>query len=385
MEAGKFAENAPGNIARNPQNQPTFIPAALPGRFEWNNSIINAVSRADQTLGRLAGFGGKLPNPKRLVRMFLRREAELSSRIEQTHAKVQTMLLFEHLPGIAEDVPAVREVANNFAVLEFAFQAVRRGGVSLALIRRMHQTLFEGISTGPHLTPGRFRQVQNWIGRSRRIEEARYVPPPPHAVEPCMRELVEYLQKPGDLPTIVRCAMVHYQFEATHPFVDGNGRVGRAIVLLMLHSENVLPVPLLNPSAQLERNRREYYDLLLDVSLRGAWGAWIEFFANCVAAEAQDACGRLARLDALRDRYRARFSAARTSALLMRVIDELFAEPAITARRAADALKINAANAQRLIDKLHRAAVLREVTGMRRNRLYVAQEVLDQFSASEET
>ena len=355
------------------------MPAPLPGRFAWNAALVNAVSQADQALGRLAGLGRKLANPQRLVRMFLRREAELSSRIEQTHARVQTMLLFEHIPGVEADVPAVREVENNFRLLEFAFHAVKRSPMTRTLIRRMHEILFECVEY-PNLKPGQFRTVQNFIGRGRRIEDARFVPPPPFEIDPSVEQLVEYVRKTGDLPTVVRCAMAHYQFETIHPLVDGNGRVGRALVLLMLHAEQVLPVPLLNPSAQLERMRREYYDLLLDVSQKGAWAAWLEFFCVCVAQEAQDACERLIALDALGDRYRARFSAARTSALLMRLIDELFADAAITARRAAELLKINPANAQRLVEKLVKAGVLREVTGGRRNRVYVAQGIVDLFS-----
>jgi Fic family protein len=202
-------------------------------------------------------------------------------------------------------------------------------------------------------------------------------------VEGCLRELTKYIRKRDDLPTVVRAAAVHYQFEAIHPFVDGNGRIGRAIVLLMLYAEQVLPVPLLNPSAQLERRRREYYDRLLEVSLEGAWETWIEFFSECVATEAEQTCARLAKLDAMRDDYRARLSSARTSALLMKLIDELFAEPALTAREASELLKINPASAQRLIDRLVAAGVLREVTGQKRNRVYIAQQIVDIFSTTE--
>ena len=381
MDSRDFSETAPGRLVKNEQGHLAFVPKPLPARFEWNNDLINAISKAGQLLGHLSGLGSKLPNPQRLVRMFLRREAEFSSKIEQTHARVQTMLLFEHLPNVEREVPAVREVDNNFRVLEFAFQALQRAPISLAMIRRMHQVLLDGLA-GDQLTPGRTRQRQNWIGQSRRIEDARYVPPPWQEVDACLRDLVDYIRRPGDLPTIVRCAMAHYQFEAIHPFVDGNGRVGRALVLLMLHAEDVLPVPLLNPSAQLERNRRDYYDGLLAVTNRGAWAEWIEFFAVCVAQEAEESCKRLIKLDSLRDAYRSRFNTARTSALLMRLIDELFAEPAITLPKAAQLMNISGANAQRLIDKLVNGRILREVTGQRRNRVYVAQEIVDLFATA---
>src|SRR5439155_7464040 len=198
--------NPSGHFVRTDNNARAFVPARLPPKVNWNSQLINAVSKADQSLGRLAGLGRKLPNPQRLVRMFLRREAELSSRIEQTHARVQTMLLFDHIPAVEQDVPDVREVTNNFRLLESVFKLDRQT-FSLTLLRRMHEWLFEGMDA-PHLMPGRFRSLQNWIGGTRRIEEARYVPPPPHEVESCMRALVDYIRSPGDLPTLVRCALI---------------------------------------------------------------------------------------------------------------------------------------------------------------------------------
>jgi Fic family protein len=380
MEERDFSPASPGQLVRNLQGHLSYLPAPLPTRFAWTDSLVKQVALTGQALGELTGLGRKLPNPQRLVRMFLRREAELSSRIEQTHARIRTMLLFEHLPAVADDVPAVREVANNYKALEFSFKSGREtDAVTVALIRRMHEILFDGIEQ-PQVEAGRFRQIPNFIGHSRDIEDARYVPPPPQEVNRCMTELVDYVRRPGDLPTVVRCALAHYQFEAIHPFIDGNGRVGRALVLLMLNREGVLPVPLLNPSAELERRRREYYDRMLAVTQNGEWSAWVEFFAACVEVEARDACQRLIRLDALRDTYRAKYGAARTSALLLRLIDELFAEPAITTRDAANRLKINSTNAQRLVDKLVAGGLLVEVTGQQRNRVYLAQEMIDVFS-----
>ena len=381
MHRSDFTEAAPGTLVDNFSGQLSFVPAPLPGRFAWSDRLVRNVTAAGQSLGQLAGLGRRMPNPQRLLRMFLRREAEFSSRIEQTYAGVRTMLLFEHLPGAAADESeAVVEVANNFRVLESACQGAVRSPLSAAAVRRMHEMLFDGVETKGGQV-GEYRAIPNFIGSSPRIEDARYVPPPPGDVPRCMDDLIRFINTPGELPTVVRCAMAHYQFEAIHPFFDGNGRIGRVLVLSMLSREGVLPVPLINPSAELERRRRDYYDCLLDVTHRGDWATWIEFFAACVEREADDACRRLMRLDALRDRYREQFAAARASALLLRLVDELFADPAINTREASDRLGISANNAQRLVDKLVAGGMLQEITGQQRNRVYMAQAIVDVFAS----
>ncbi|HEY8666538.1 MAG TPA: Fic family protein [Tepidisphaeraceae bacterium] len=356
-----------------------FEPDPLPPDFSWTTSLVATLSAADNALGLLAGLGLRLPNPQRLVRMFLRREAELSSRIENTYARVQTMLLFDQIPAIEREAPSVREVDNNFRALEFALQSAQRRRLTRSLIREMHQILLTGVR-GHDQTPGQFRKVQAHIGRSRNIAEARFVPCPPHAIEPAMEALESYLQRRDDLPPLVRAAIVHYQFETIHPFVDGNGRVGRVLLLLQLVRENVLPAPLLNPSAQLERHRREYYDRLLDVSQRGDWTAWIAFFARSITEEAIDAAKRVERLESLREKYLTMVRTKRASVLFQPLIDELFVEPSITGKRASELLGIRPSNAQKLLDKLVDVKILREVTGQQRGRVYLAQGIVDLFS-----
>lgn len=384
MKQADFGPKAPGDLVKNFDGHAAFLPHPLPATFGWTNSLVNTVSAADQALGRLAGLGRRFPNPQRLVRMFLRREAELSSRIENTHARVQTMVLFRHLPGLERETPSVREVDNNFRTLEFAVATAEHRPLSSALIREMHAILLEGVR-GSDQTPGRFRQVQAHIGRSERIEEARFVPPPPHAVPPCMDALERYLNSADGLPTVLRAAMVHYQFEAIHPFADGNGRVGRVLLLLQLAKEGVLPAPLLNPSAQLERHRDTYYDGLLGVSHRGEWNNWFEFFARSLAEEAADAARRIERFETLRDEYYARVRTPRASALLPRLVDELFGDPSVTVRDAARLLQIQFSSAAALLDKLLAAGIVREVTGQQRNRVFLAQGVIDLFSADDQS
>jgi Fic family protein len=316
--------------------------------------------------------------------MFLRTEAEASSRIEQTYARARTMLLFEHMPEVAETTPSVREVENNFRVLESALRIVRDRPLVLADIRALHALLFDRVEPPPKCI-GKFRNTQNWIGNSRKIQEARFVPPPPTSVDRLMRELVDYLNQRDQLPTLVRAAMVHYQFEAIHPFEDGNGRIGRAIVLAQLRRDGVIDQPLLNPSAGLERNRREYYDCLLGVSRIGAWDAWIELFCRCIADEADESVRKLARLEALRERYRKQLEDAGHGTRLLALVDHLLGEPAQTAKQAAAVFRVTAAAGQRMLEKLEQYDIVREVTGRARDRIWLAHGFLEVFSPGSAT
>jgi Fic family protein len=383
MKREDFEKSPTGRLIKTLSSHDAFEPAPLPGNFGWTNSIVQAVQRAASAVGRLQGLGSKFSDPSKLVRMFLRREAEASSRIEQTYARVRTMLLFEHDPEVADSTPSVREVENNFRVLERAFDIVRRRGLSLADVRGLHAILFDGVEHPPAFV-GRFREVQNWIGNSRRIEEARYVPPPPTSVPGLMQQLVDFLRAEDDLPPLVRAAMVHYQFEAIHPFDDGNGRIGRAIVLAQLHREGAIDDPLLNPSAGLERNRREYYDCLLDVSRRGSWGSWIELFCRSIADEADESVRKLNRLEELRAVYHSRLRAARHGTRLLALIDHLMGRPVLNAKQAAEVFDVTPAAGQQMLEKLERLQIVREVTGQARFRIWLAEEFLRVFAPDED-
>jgi len=381
MNRNSFTSKSPGRLVKNLDGNWAFVPAPLPPRITWTDSLVLAVTRANQKLGELAGLGKKLRNPKRMVRMFLRREAELSSKIENTHARVQTMLLFEQIPAVERDTPSVREVHNNFLTLEFALESAQQRGLTRSLIKEMHENLLRGVR-GAEKMPGSFRTTQAHIGRTQDIEKARFVPCPSHEIESCMQQLERYLQKVDEIPPVVRAALVHYQFEAIHPFADGNGRVGRVLLLVQLMKEGVLPAPLLNPSAQLEHRRDVYYDRLLGVSQKGQWAQWAEFFATSIAEEANDAIARIERFELLREQYQQLVRRPRSSALLPQLVDELFSEPSVTIRRVADLFQITPRAALKLLDRLVDTQIVREVTGQARNRVYLAQGVVDLFSAA---
>jgi Fic family protein len=379
MDAIAFQNSTAGRPIKTLSGDDAFEPAPLPPRLDWTISLVSAVARASAALAHLQGLGSRFPDPQRLVRMFLRKEAEASSRIEQTYARVRTMLLFEHLPELAESSPSLREVENNFRVLEQAFEIVRVRDLTFSDIRALHAVLFRDVEHPP-LNVGQVRKVQNWIGNSRRIEEARYVPPPPETVEPLMRQLVDFMNTRSEIPAVVRAAMAHYQFEAIHAFEDGNGRIGRALVLAQLHRDQAIQEPLLNPSARLERNRREYYDCLLEVSRRGAWNDWIELFCRAIADEADESVKKLHKLEQLRDQYRQRLHVAGCGARLLSLVDHLMGAPAATAKQAAQLFGVTQAAGQRMLEKLESLNIVREITGRPRYRIWLANEYLEVFS-----
>jgi len=379
MRKADFLPESSGELVETVDGALAFVPQPLPPKIEWDDALVSVVSDAQASLGRLAGMGARFPHPERLIRMFLRREAEYSSRIERTYAGVRTLVLFDFIDEIEEKSPSAREVENNFRLLQFVCDAIPRGPITLALLRQMQAMLFNRVESPPKVV-GDFRKLQNWIGMSGDIHEARFVPAPPHRVRESLEALLTFMRAPATLPAIMRAAMTHYQFECLHPFDDGNGRVGRALVLAQLMQDGSLPIPLLNPSAQLEQHRREYYDLLLDVSLRGKWKDWIIYLSRCVRLECVRSMDILQDLDALRSRYMDQVQLARHSALLAKVIDHLFGDPAVTAKGLATVLKITPQSALRVIDKLLKAQILCEVTGQQRNRVYLAEDIVDIFS-----
>jgi Fic family protein len=370
-QRGRLVQIGGGNYA--------FVPSGLPPNLTWGPRIISLISTSDRALGRLAGIAtGELSgfSPTVLIRPFVRREAVLSSRIEGTKATLSDLLRYEDAQESTErDVPDVREVANYVRALEFGRHAIQQRPISASLIKELHQALTQGVRGG-EMVPGAFREEQVFIGSSDRLRDARFVPPPPALVPSLMDALIGYVGAPSDLPPLIKAALVHYQFEAIHPFRDGNGRIGRLLIMLMLCSPDVLPVPMLYLSAYLERNRSSYYDHLTTISRTGVWTEWIEFFLEGVVSEAADAVRRAGDLMSLRAGYHVRMQRSHASALTIKLIDSLFSDPAVTARRAATVLDATVTSAQTHIDRLVASGILKEITGGKRNRIYFALEIV---------
>jgi Fic family protein len=371
-----FTKNDLAGFIKNSEGCWSFVPAKLPPTVQASWELARETSEADRKLSELAGTARTLPNPHLLIGPFSRREAVLSSKIEGTVASLSDLMSYEALGSRGTDRADVREVANYVAALEYGLQRVADIPVSLRLMRELHERLMRGVRGG-ELTPGEFRKRQNWIGDPGcKIADATYVPPPPSEMMAALDQFEKYMHLPSDLPPLVRMAMLHYQFEAIHPFIDGNGRIGRLLISLMLVTDGLLPQPLLYLSAFFERHRSDYYRLLLDVSQRGNWTEWIIFFLRGVAEQAEDAIVRANKLQKLSSEYRDQLQTARAAAALLKLADRLFKTPIITVQAAMKILGQSQPSAQHNIDRLVEAGILEEVTGRQRNRIYVANRIM---------
>jgi Fic family protein len=348
----------------------------LPPSLSFNLPLLRRLVDAERALGELAGFGRMLPNPHLLIGPFLRREAVLSSRIEGTVTRLRQLFLFEVRPEAEPEPADVTEVSNYVRALEYGLQRLKDLPVCLRLLREIHERLLEGVR-GTDKKPGHFRDCQVIIGRhGQSLAEARYVPPLPGALNQLLRDFERFLNATTELPLVVQLALVHYQFEAIHPFMDGNGRIGRLLISLLLCQRGCLPQPLLYLSAYLERNNEAYRDHLLAVSQKGAWNEWIDFFAQGVAEQALDSIQRSRGLLDLWQKYRRRMQSVSQSSAVLRLVDELFASPVITISKAEQLLAISFRAAQLNIEKLQAEHVLKEITGKQRNRVYIAPEIM---------
>lgn len=258
MNPEDFRASPSGTVIRSVSGFWAFVPNPLPPALEWTDELAQALSDADRALGALAGLSNALPNPHLLVRPFVRREAVLSSRIEGTQASLTDLYAFEAKQLPLLDAPAdVREVFNYVDALEYGLKRLEALPVSLRLIRELHARLMQGVRGEP-MTPGEFRRSPNWIGPfGSTLETAPFVPPPPLEMEQALAEFEKFLHTESTLPPLVRLGLIHYQFEAIHPFLDGNGRVGRLLISLLLGAWELLPEPLLNLSVYFERQRQQ--------------------------------------------------------------------------------------------------------------------------------
>jgi len=351
-----------------------FVPAPLPPEFDWTAKLIGALSDADRLVGRLAGEGGRLPNPHILIRPFVRREAVLSSKIEGTQATLGELLAAEAGAAVDRSPEDLREVGNYVVALEHGISRLKKLPLCVRLTRELHDKLMTGVR-GHNAAPGRFRTIQNWIGKpGSTIATASYIPPPPGEVEPCLAAWEKFLHE-STLPPLVTIALAHYQFEAVHPFLDGNGRVGRLLITLFLIERQILPTPLLYLSAFFEASRRDYYDSLRGVSESGAWNDWLEYFLLGIARMSEDALNRATRINQLLGQWQRKVS-GESSNNPLRVVELLGANPFITTKDAAETLGIAFTTAQRSIERLERAGIVKQVGEAKRNRVYCANALL---------
>lgn len=374
MDIKLFKNSPSGKLIRANGGYWAFLPNPLPPPINWDADLVSLLSKADRALGSLSGLGETLPNPHLLIYPFLRREAVLSSKIEGTQSSLSDLFLFEVTQ--VEKPPDVREVQNYVRALEYGLKRLNEFPLSLRFIRELHGILMENVR-GKHATPGEFRQSQNWIGSfGATLNEATFVPPPVPEMMECLQKLEKFLYTNNNLPPLIEVAMVHYQFEVIHPFLDGNGRVGRLLIIFLLCSRNVLSKPLLYLSAFFEQHRQRYYDLLLKVSANGAWRDWIEFFLQAVLKQSEDAVLRSRQLQELQRQYFHIGREKRFPPSALQLIDFIFMKPVINTKSAQDFLNLSFPGTQKSIKMLLEAGILTEITGRQRDRAYAAREVL---------
>ena len=377
MDPNDYSSTSSGRVLRTSKEYWVFIPNPLPPPINWSNALISALGEAERNLGRLASLTDTLPSPHILVRPFIRREAVLSSRIEGTRASLVDLYQYESAQlSFLEDTSDVHEVHNYVRAMDYGLERSKTLLVSLRLIREIHRILMENVR-GEHLTPGEFRRSQNWIGPAgSTIESATLVPPPVDEMHQALYALEKFIHAPSDIPQLVRAGLIHYQFEVIHPFLDGNGRVGRLLMTLLLIEWGLISEPLLYLSAFFEAHRLDYYERLLAVSQRGGWENWLLFFLKGVSSQSLDAIGRIERLGKLRSVYRERLHTERASLRLLQTLDVLFQRPILNIRQLETALEVPYRTAQRYVERLVEIDILREVTGQARNRIYRADEIL---------
>ena len=370
--------NDRGEIRQVPEGKYwAYFPSPLPRHVEYTDEIVLLLEKATGALHRLSGIGQLLPNPQLLISPNVRLEAILSSRIEGTQSDMTDLLRFEagHNEGVGESHDDVQEVRNYITALDHGIMRLGEGfPLSLRLLREVHEKLMAGVR-GRYATPGEFRHSQNWIGGTS-PSDAAFVPPPVDAMHPALDDFEQFLHDES-LPLLIQLALAHYQFEVIHPFLDGNGRLGRLLIPLVLIERQVLPQPLLYLSAYFEQHRNHYYDLLMSTSRTGDLGPWIKYYLNGVALQAADAIERTVRLVELQAAMRNQLLHEKATKNVIRTAELLFSMPYISARGLAKTLHVTYPTAQSVINTLVARGDLAESTGKMRNRFYLATRIFD--------
>lgn len=376
MDADRYASTVFGEARRTLGRGAyvAYFPRPIPRRLELPGSTIRQLADAEASLGRLAGVGQIVPNPELLIRPYLLREALSSTRIEGTRA---TMAEVFEVDAVGEQANAdVEEVLNYVAALNWGLTELGALPLSTRLIREIHARLMAGVR-GRDRTPGEFRTSQNWIGAANStIETADFVPPPPEELAALMTDWERFANEEPEMPLLIQDALLHVQFETIHPFLDGNGRLGRLLLVFFLIARRRLSAPLLYLSAYLERERSRYFEALHAVQATGDPVPWMELFLTAVDVEARDAVRRAARILELQTRYRDA-AATMATANSLALVELLFEHPVVTTRLVEDRLGVSRPTALRLLRGLEGRGVLTEgEVGVRGQRRYVARELM---------
>jgi Fic family protein len=365
----------PGTYKRSLEGYDTFVPRPLPPELFLPASIYRQVEDTAHLLGQVERSRTLLPNADLLIYSSLQREALASSTIEGTIASPDELVLFQ-VSRLSER-EAVREVGNYGHALEWGVQELQRRPLATGLILGLHERLMAGVR-GRH-SAGRFKEYQNAIGNDSRqsIEDAIFIPPPPHDVPGLVADLERYIHSENLEPKLVQCALVHYQFETIHPFGDGNGRVGRLLIILQMIDLELLSAPLIHPSVYFERTRDEYYQRLQDVRERGEWNEWIEYFVRGIEEQCEETISFTQTILDLRRQLRREIPNVRRRASMVAVLEAFFTYPVLTPKQISVQAQMSIGAARAALNELTQLEIAREITGKRKGRVYACDPLLD--------
>ena len=374
--SGCYQHQFGGHRAFIPKPLPPDPPVRIEGEFQ------RLLSDADRALGRLDGSIQTLPNPDLFVFMYVRKEAVLSSQIEGTQSSLQDLLAAEAKILTPNQPNDVEEVVNYVQAMNYGLKRLRESPLSVRLIRDIHKCLLAG-TRGSRLTPGELRCDQNWIGPPGcALQNAIFVPPPPGEVAPALAALENFLQHPGNLPALVQIGLAHVQFETIHPFLDGNGRVGRLLITFFLCAQGILQHPVLYLSHYFKQHRGEYYERLQAVRDYGDWEGWFNFFINGVLSVSREAAETARQILDLREKHRQRITEelGRAAGNGHRILEHLYQRPILNVTEIEKFLNITYAGANSLVSRLIDLGLLQEITGKKRHRVFRYAPYLDLFS-----
>lgn len=382
-----YEDQRAGRYVRQPSGYRAFVPAPLPPNPPIRIDVLQApLTQASHALGQLDGSVLTLPDADLFVLMYVRKEAVLSSQIEGTQSSLQDLLEAE-ARILSPDRPAdVREVINYVNAMNYGLERLTTLPVSVRLIREIHERLLKGVR-GHKLTPGELRRTQNWIGPGGcTLNEATFVPPPPYAVPQAMSDLERFLHEKDDLPVLIKVGLAHVQFETIHPFLDGNGRVGRLLITFLLCERGLLRKPVLYLSYYFKRHRQEYCDRLQAVRDAGDWEGWLTFFLRGISEVSVQAADAARRILEIRERRRQQITErfGRAAGNGIRVLEQLFRTPIISVKKVQAITETEFPSANQLVQRLVALGVLKEITGQARNRQFRFEEYVQVFAADTE-
>ena len=368
-----------GITVRQKGGYQAYIPKSLPPdpMVHFDDELHHLLSEADRALARLDGMTTVLPNADLFVAMYVKKEALLSSQIEGTQASLQGVLEFEADMVPADDINEVREVINYIRAMDDGLRRTSHELFSISILQEIHRTLLKG-TRGGKKEPGKIRTVQNWIGPpGSGLHSATFVPPPPERVPELLEELESFIVADDRIPPLIKIGLVHAQFETIHPFIDGNGRMGRLFITFYLCQKGILARPLLYLSIYLKQHREEYYNKLQEIRIEGNWESWLKFFLRGIIEVSKEALANAKEIIALKERLVDTLVKNNVGGLnAVRLLDLLFTKPVVTVSDISSALGISHQPAYDLVNQFEKLEILREITGKKRYKKYLFSDYI---------